>query len=220
MATQNALIKTVPGENSIFPAAIVLDSVQQAAATSAVVRVAYFVEFQFRDGTQRLSTLNIPSVTWGGHSWAGLGTLGVISSITESETLNSSSLSFTLNAVQPSWFALATGDISEYRGLKAKLYFCPLDTGFNLINTPVQCWNGVMDMVTVSIAGTDGTITLKCETSAYGLKRANSYRTNAAQQKKEWPNDTGFDYQTDLITNPAIWLTIEFQKSIGPYANV
>lgn len=213
------LIHTSIAQNTSVAPIVTLDATQQAATEAAVVRVAYFVEFQFRDGTQRLSTLNIPSVIWGGYSWAGLGTLGIIASITENETLNSSSLNFTLNSVQPSWFALATGDIQEYRGLKAKLYFCPLDSGFNLINTPVQCWNGVMDMVTVNISGADSTITLKCETSAYGLKRANSYRTNASQQKKDWPNDTGFDYQTDLITNPAVWLTVEFQKSVGPYAN-
>lgn len=219
MAGFEALNKTVAGENTAVVVPPTLDPTQTSAVAAAVVRTAYFVELQFRDGTQRLSTLNIPSVVWGGYSWAGLGTLGIISSITENETLNSSSLSFTLNAVQPSWFALATGDIQEYRGLKAKLYFCPLDSGFNLINTPIQCWNGVMDMVTVGITGVDSTITLKCETSAYGLKRANSYRTNASQQKKDFPNDTGFDYQTDLITNPAVWLTVDFQKSVGPYAN-
>jgi hypothetical protein len=191
---------------------------QTNAIDAAVVRTAYFVEFQFRDGTQYLSTLNIP-VTWGGNTWSGLGTIGTISAISESESLNATSVNFTINAAQPSWLALATGDVQEYRGLPAKMFFCPLDSGFNLIDTPVQCWAGVMDMVTIGITGDQAGITLKCETSAYGLKRANSYRMNAAQQKQTYPTDTGFDYQENLITNPAVWLTVAFMASVGPYAN-
>jgi hypothetical protein len=192
---------------------------QSAAISAAVVRTAYFVQFNFKDGTQYLSTLNVP-VSWGGQTWAGVGTLGTISGITESESLTATALNFTINAAQPSWLALATGDVQEYRGLPAKMFFCPLDASFNLIDTPVQCWSGVMDMVTIGVTGDQSMITLKCETSAYGLKRANSYRLNAAQQKQKFPTDTGFDYQANLITNPAVWLTVAFQRSAGPYANV
>jgi len=183
---------------------------QQTALESPVVRAAYFVEFSFLSGTQRLCTFN-QTITWGGYDWIGLGALGTISAVEESDGIESKSLSFTLNAAQPAWLALAAGAVEEYRGRDAKMYMCPLDTQYRLIDTPTVCWRGIMDTVSIGIDGDAGSITLKCETSAYGLKRQPALRMNAAQQKKAYPTDAGFDYLTDLIANPQSWLSKKFQ---------
>lgn len=211
------LLAATPNQ-TVYAATQNITSAQSNALSSATVRTAYFVEFHFRDGTLFMSTLNVP-ITWGGNTWLGMGSIGTISSVTEAESLTPTSLNFSFNAAQPSFLSLSVGDVQEYRGLVAKMYFCPLDSGFNLIDVPFQCWSGVMDQVTVNVSGDQAGMTLKCETSAYGLKRANSFRMNAAQQKQYYPNDTGFDYQSNLITNPAVWLTTAFQRSVGPYAN-
>jgi len=69
-----------------------------------------------------------------------------------------------------------------------------------------------MDSLNVGINNESGTITLRCETSAYGLKRRPVFRLNAAQHKKKYPTDTGLDYLNDLISNPAVWLSKRFQE--------
>jgi hypothetical protein len=185
---------------------------QQTALEQPVVRIAYFVEFAFKTATQRLSTLNIP-VTWGGYGWAGLGTLGNISAIEESDSIEPKGLTFTLNAADPSWLALSIGNVGEYRGRLVKLYMCPLDEGFQLIDTPEICWRGYMDMMSTGVEKDgSGGITLKCETAAYGLKRRPALRLNAAQQKQRQPGDTGFNYLQDLIANPQTWLSKKFQQ--------
>jgi hypothetical protein len=69
-----------------------------------------------------------------------------------------------------------------------------------------------MDTVVVGVDGEQGKAILKCETSAYGLKRRPSLRLNAAQQKQKYPTDTGLDYLTDLIANPQLWLSKKFQQ--------
>jgi len=191
---------------------------QNTALASPVVREAYFVELDLATATQYLSSLNFP-MTWGGHTWIGAGSIGSISAISEAQSLTTSSVSLVINSAQVSWLALAVGSVSEYRGRPVKIYYCPLDTGYGLIDTPILCWSGVMDIITLGITGSESNIALKCETSAFGLKRANSFRVNAAQQKQVYPTDTGFDYLSDLITNPAVWLTVAFEKSVGPYAN-
>jgi hypothetical protein len=185
---------------------------QNLELAKPVTRTVYFVEFQFLTGTARLSTANIP-ITWGGYAWAGVGSIGSIGSVDESDGLTSKPLNFTINAAQPAWLALAVGAVEAYRGRPAKMYMCPLDESFRLVDTPVLCWSGLMDMVSVGINGESGTITLKCETSAYGLKRRPLLRLNAAQQRKSHPYDTGLDYLTDLIGNPAVWLSKAFQQS-------
>ena len=184
---------------------------QNAELAKPVVRVVYFVEFEFASTTSRLSTANIP-ITWGGYEWAGVGTLGSIGTVEESDGLESRPLNFTINAAQPAWLSLAVGPVEEYRGRKARLFMCPLDESFRMVGTPERCWSGVMDTLSVGINDESGTITLKCETSAYGLKRRPAFRLNAAQHKKEHPTDTGFDYLSDLISNPQVWLSQRFQK--------
>jgi hypothetical protein len=146
------------------------------------------------------------------HTWTGLGTVIGMDAIEESDSLDAKALSFSLNHAQPSWLALSVGPVEDYRGLPAKLYFCPLDEGFQLVDTPELCWRGIMDTVTVGLEGEEGKITLKCETSAYALKRSASLRYNAAQQKNKYPADTGLDYLTDLIANPQLWLSKKFQQ--------
>ena len=184
---------------------------QNAELAKPVTRTVYFVELQFSGSTSRLSTANFP-IDWGGYTWSGVGAIGSIGAVEESDGLESHPLNFSINAAQPSWVALALGGVETYRGRPAKMYMCPLNESFQLIDTPVQCWSGQMDMVTTGINGEEGSITLKCETSAYGLKRRPSLRLNAAQQKKAHPGDTGLDYLTDLIANPQVWLSKRFQQ--------
>lgn len=187
-----------------------LSAAQQTATEQASVRTVYFVEFQFLSGTQYLSTAN-QNIAWGGKEYIGLGTVGDISSVEEGEGVEAKSLTFTLNVAQPSVLALAIGAVEEYRGRSAKLYFCPLDEGFVPIGTPELCWRGIMDTMSVGMDGEQGSITLKCETSALGIKRRPTFRLNAAQHKLKNPADTGLDYLTDLIASPQLWLSKRFQ---------
>jgi hypothetical protein len=190
---------------------------QQAELEKPVTRIVYFAEFSFLSATVYVSSLG-QTVTWGGHEWVGLGAISNISAINEELGTSASSLTFTLNIAQIELLALATGDVSEYRGRDAKLYFCPMDDQFRLVDTPVVCWRGSMDTMSASVSGgrgeSTGSISLQCETSAYGLKRRQPLRLNAAQQKQKYPLDTGFDYLTDLLGNPdaTIWLTKRFQS--------
>jgi len=183
---------------------------QQTALEKPTARVAYFQELSFVSGTLRVCTYN-QTFTWGGYDWIGLGSLGKISPISESEGVASSSMTFGLNVAQLPVLALAVGPVEDYRAQDAKLYFCPLDSVGKLIDTPEIAWRGIMDTMTVGVEGESGQIMLKCETSAYGLKRRPTQRINAAQQKQRYPTDTGFDYLNDLIANPQLWLSKKFQ---------
>jgi hypothetical protein len=189
-----------------------LTTAQQTEVEKPVTRVVYFAEFHFKTATQYLSSLN-QTITWGGRDWIGLGALANINTVEEADSVDAKSLDFTLNVAETSILALAVGSVEEYRGLPAKLYMCPLSENFTLVDTPVLCWTGIMDTMAVGVdADGAGQITLRCETAAYALKRRPSFRMNAAQQKIKYPNDTGFDYLTDLIARPQLWLSKNFQR--------
>ncbi|MFA6121924.1 MAG: hypothetical protein WCT35_04925 [Sideroxydans sp.] len=184
---------------------------QQTALESPVARVVYFAELHFVSGTLRLCTA-LQTINWGGYDWLGMGLVGSISPVEEGAGLTSSALNFTLNIADASVLALALGTVEDYRGQPAKLYFCPLDEQFRLIDTPEICWRGIMDTVAVGVDGETGQVTLKCETSAYGIKRRQPLRLNSAQQKQRHPGDTGFDFLNDLLARPQLWLSKKFQQ--------
>lgn len=192
-----------------------LTSNQQAELEKPVTRFAYFAHFSFSTADVRVTSLP-QTISWGGYNWIGLGSLGNISAVDESQGTAASALTFNLNVAQLEMLSLATGDAAEYRGRDAKLYFCPLDEQFRLVDTPIICWRGSMDTMQMSVDGKEGTgsIALKCETSAYGLKRKANLRMNAAQQKQRYPSDTGFDYLTSLLGDPnaSKWLSVRFQQ--------
>lgn len=184
---------------------------QQTALEKAVVPIAYFVSLDFATGMLRLSNFN-QSVDWGGNTWVGLGALGSISDVEESDGMESKSLNFTLNLADVAMKSLAVGTVEDYRGRAAKLYMTPLTENFALIDTPVLCWSGYMDLMSVGIDGSEGQITLKCENSVYSLKRLPALRMNAAQQRAKYPTDSGFDYLNGLASNPPVWLSRNFQS--------
>lgn len=189
-----------------------LTELQQEALEKPVAHAAYFALFDFKSAPVRVSNFN-QSVEWGGYEWLGMGALGSISEVTETDGLESSSVTFRLNVADSSLLALSVGPVEEYRGRRAKLYFSPLDENYTLIDDPVLCWSGVMDTMSVGIAATgEGGIELKCETAAYSLRRPSPLRLNAAQQKHRYPSDTGFDYLNNLIASPAVWLSRKFQQ--------
>lgn len=184
---------------------------QQAALEQPVARVVYFVRMDFASGSQYVCSAN-QTIAWDGHDWLGMGVLGSISPVEESDGLEPKALSFVLNVAQPEWLTVAIGAVEEYRGRDIVMWFCPLDESFVMVGEPVVCWRGIMDVVTVGIDGEEGQIALKAETSAYGLKRQPALRLNAAQQKQKYPSDTGLDYLQSLIAQPALWLSKRFQQ--------
>jgi hypothetical protein len=188
---------------------------QQTVLEQAHVRYAYFVEFHFASAVARLSTLNI-NLTWGGHEWVGMGAVGNISPMEQAQGTNSRAMDFTLSLPQTEWLYRSVGAVEEYRGRQAKMYFCPLGDDWQPIGEPLLCWHGTMDSMPSSISGTPpdatGSITLRCETSAYGLRRPASLRLNAAQHKQRHPNDTGLDRLTALLGKQLPWLSKKFQQ--------
>ena len=187
---------------------------QQTELEKPVTRIVYFAEFNFASGMVRVSTLN-QNLDWGGFTWIGLGAIGNITPISEAQGTAAQSLTFTLNLANSSWLAESVLGAQDYRGRSAKLYFCPLNEQFQLVDTPQVCWRGTMDVMTSEITGkrgeSAGRIALKCETSAYGLRRRATLRLNAAQQKQRHHADTGFDFLVGLLANPYPWLSIKFQ---------
>ncbi|PIY01690.1 MAG: hypothetical protein COZ23_01840 [Hydrogenophilales bacterium CG_4_10_14_3_um_filter_58_23] len=192
-----------------------LDAEQQAALEKAHIKLVYFIEFHFASLVYRCSTLGV-NVSWDGYEWTGFGLIGNFSPIDESQGTSAAAITFDMSLADATFVALSVGPVEEYRGRDVVMYFCPLDDNFRLVGTPKRCWRGTMDTLNGGISGkpdeATGSLQLKCETSAYGLKRYPALRLNAAQQKQRYPNDTSLDRMTRLISKQVPWLSRKFQQ--------
>gem|GEM_PF-1202520 len=192
-----------------------LDAEQQTVMEQAHVKFVYFIEFHFASLVYRASTLGV-NVSWGGYEWVGMGNIGSFSPIDESQGTAAASITFEMSLADTNFVALAVGPAEEVRGRDVVMYFCPLDNNYRLVGTPKQCWRGTMNPPTGGISGKNdeaiGSLQMKCETSAYGLKRNPALRLNAAQQKQRYPNDTSLDRMTRLIGKQVPWLSKKFQR--------
>lgn len=186
-------------------------ALQQTALEKPSVPLAYFCEFQFRDGIVRVSNFT-QTFNWNGFDWAGLGAVGGISEVVESSSRGAAALNFTLNISDPSILALAIGPAEQYRGRRARMWMCPLNENYQLIDTPVLCWRGLMEDMSMGVDKNKGSIQLKCETVPAGMRKALSLRLNSAQQKKRHLTDTGFDKLNEITSGRFTWLSKRFQQ--------
>lgn len=183
---------------------------QANALAASHVYLVYFVKMQFRSSTQYVSTSNV-NHTWGGHTWLGMGAVGSISEVSSTESMDTSSVTLALNAAELTWLSLALGDAAEYQNLPVTIYMCPMLDTLELIDTPEPCWEGLMDTLNVGVSNEQGSLQLKCESTAYSLKRLPVFRLNKAQWNKTHPTDKGLDYLEALISDPVVWLSKKFQ---------
>lgn len=192
---------------------------QKAAFAQPLATEAYFVEMRFKSGTAYVCNFN-KNFEWGGQVWTGLGSVGSLSGIKSTLKVEPHPVTLGLAVAQVAWLSLAIGDVTEYRGRDVRIYACPLNEGYLLVDDPVLVWAGAMDVMTASTAqrssgvkeNAEGSISLRCEPAGSKLRRRNAYRVNAAQQKQNYPTDTGFDYQVALLSDPQVWLSRNFQR--------
>lgn len=185
-----------------------------------VAGVAWLAQLDFTSGTLYLTTAP-QSLTSGGHTYTGLGSLVSIGSLNESTDSSAEKITLSLSVANAAMLALGLGSVEGYRGRAVRLYLQLFDDTFTPVDSPVQRWSGVMDKVAITRRPADagnpgsssGSIELQCSRS--GMARARYYqglRLTHQQHQSRWPGDTGLQYMRTLIEQPALWLSKRFQQ--------
>jgi len=186
------------------------------AASAAAVGALYLVELDFASGTMYLTNWGVDVVV-GAQTYTGLGSLGSVGSIKESEDGSSQAVDLELSQVNITLLALALGNVTEYQDRAARIYLALTDTSLALSGSPVLRFAGVMDTVSVKRDNDSGKIVLRC-TSGGADVRTNpaALRLNDAQHQARYPGELFYQYTNDLIAKPKRWLSVRFQASITP----
>lgn len=183
------------------------------AAAAPAVGVLNLVEMEFTGGTLYLT--NWPTnVTVGAQVYTGLGSLGAVSELKESEDGQTQSVDLELSQVNASQLALALGAVSTYQGRAVRVYVALTDPNLALSGTPVLRFAGWMDVVKIrrDEQENSGRITMTCKTGGYDVRRnPATFRMNDAQHQSSFPGELGFQYVADLMARPQQWLSKRFQ---------
>lgn len=192
-----------------------VDTAFQTTASADAFGALALVELQFKSGTARFTNWPL-SVQVMGHSWMGIGNLGEISQLHESEDGGEEKVQLKLSPADVDVRALSLGDPSEYQDRPVRIWIAVLDAStMQISGAPVLRFSGVMDQAKIDRENDGATITMECRTASYDV-RSNpaALRMNNAQHQARHPGERGFEYLSDLIGNPAVWLSVKFQKKL------
>ncbi|SEJ95511.1 hypothetical protein SAMN05216567_106158 [Variovorax sp. OK605] len=191
----------------------------QAAARSQTYGQLALVELKLQSGTARFTNWPL-TLQLMGQTWQGVGNLGSIGELHESEDGAAEKLTLTLSPVDIGTRALALGDPSDYQDRGVRVWIALLDAAtLQVSGEPVLRFAGVMDQMKVERDGPTAKISMECRTASYDV-RSNpaSLRTNDAQHQVKHPGERGFEYLNSMIGSPTVWVNKYLQMALNYWA--
>jgi hypothetical protein len=161
-----------------------------AALAERDVRLFVAVAMDFTSGAVYAHD-GVGPITFGGHTYDGIGTFGGIEIAEESLEVIAKPITLTLSGVDASNIGTSL-DASEYQGRNVILYLGVQSLATNaVIDTPETLWEGRMDQMSVSLKPKEASITLRCE---HRLRREPLIaRYTDVDQKLKYSGDRFFD---------------------------
>ena len=152
------------------------------------------VALDFTSGMVRVHD-GIGSISWGGNTYDGIGTLGGVESVDESVEVIARPLSLTLSGVDTS--LVSTAMTETYQNRTVTIYLGFLDEMTNtVVDTPEVSWEGRMNQMSISSSEGGAAIKLTCEHRLRREMRIARY-TNEDQQLL-FSGDRFFDLVTSI----------------------
>lgn len=167
------------------------------ALSQPEVQPFYAIEFSFDSGTIRLWT-GYGDRTISSQTYTGSGSLLTISGMEEVADMSAKSTTVTLSGIPAELVSLALQE--PYQNRPCRILF-----GVTNSTDIVESFSGFMDKMTIEDSGESASISMVIESKWVKLDRANIRRYTSESQKSRYPNDTFFDYVSDLQDKEILW---------------
>lgn len=169
-------------------------SVQSAIEATQVAPFLLF-EAEFADGYLRLWS-GIGDLSWNGYTWLGVGTLGNISPISETDEVQANGITVSLTGIPSNYVSLILSDVRQ--GKVGKVYVGFLDANGAIIADPYMTFEGRLDIPAIEEAGEDAMITITYESRLIDLQRTREIRFTDEEQKRLYPGDKGLEFVASM----------------------
>lgn len=145
----------------------------------------------------------VGSITWGVHTYVGIGTLGEIEEIEESSELQAYGVRLKLRGIPNNVISIALNE--SYQGRDAKIWVGALSADYALITDPVLVFSGRMDNMQIQLGPESAEVMLTAENRLIDWDRPRVRRYNDADQQAEYPGDLGFQFTEQMINKTLFW---------------
>jgi hypothetical protein len=139
-----------------------------------------------------VSTVSGSSVTY-----LGVGNLGLISSISESQDLSARGINLSLSGIPSAYIALALGDLEQGKPVRIFMGFFSQSTRVK-INSEFELWTGITDIPSINEEGQTATISISAENRLIDLEKLRVRRYTAEDQARDDVKDLGFEFVPSL----------------------
>ena len=176
-------------------------SVQTAISADSVSPILLF-EGEFASGFVRVWS-GIGDLTWNSETWLGIGTLGGISSITESSDVQANGLTVSFSGIPSNMISLALGEAMQ--GKAGKIYFGFMDENNAVITDPVLMFQGRLDVPAIEEDGENSSIQISYESRLIDLQKPRERRYTNEDQQLQYAGDLGFAFVPALQEQQISW---------------
>jgi hypothetical protein len=180
-------------------------SATYVSASVTLVQPYYAAYMNFSSGSIRLWTGDYDKSInddFGNGTYLGVGTLGSISTISETTEIAAKGLDLTLSGIPTEYVSLALSD--NYRGREMALYLMLFNSSLSTYQQ-ITIFRGRMDQLVINETGTTSTITVKCESRLIDLNRVKDTRYTDEAQRALYPNDTGLRFVAAMADKSIYW---------------
>lgn len=140
----------------------------------------------------------------GSGNYLGVGTLGNISSVSETTEVAAKGIELTLSAIPTEYVALALS--GSYRGRDAVVYLILYNTNMSSYEQ-LTLFRGKMDQLVITEGADSSTIGIKCESRLIDLNRPQDVRYTDEAQKQLYPTDKGLEFVSSMADKSIYWGT-------------
>jgi hypothetical protein len=144
----------------------------------------------------------IGTLSFGGNSFLGIGHLGGISPVKETEEIRANELNFQLSGIPNELITTALS--STYHGRSAKLWLGFLTAAGQLLDA-VLLFSGRMDVMDIDEGPEMSTITVTAESRLADLDRPRVRRYTHEDQAELFPGDLGLEYVAGIQNRELKW---------------
>ena len=180
-----------------------LDSGMSAGLTAKTVAPAVLAMLTFKTGVRYVHS-GIGDLLWGSNTYQGIGSLGKLGVISEGTDVKADGTSLQLSGIDPTLLSESMADVKV--GAPAKVWLALFDrvTGA-MLGAPYPMFVGMVDAPQILVGGDTVTISLPLESRLSNLQRPRMQRYTAADQRRKYPTDSGFNWVESLNSQSMRW---------------
>lgn len=178
----------------------------------------HFVSIAFVSGTLRLHT-SIGTYNWddggGAADWLGVGDLGGIGGIEESNDLSINNIQLILSPINTSIKTEAL-DNNDYYMADVFIYLGAVNTAGALVADPDVFWTGFLDDLSMSAGNRNGdSIVATCISETSRLKNTRALKFINAHQQARYSGDLAFEFMDQMEGARPAWRGGQLTPNFG-----